>query len=294
LSDHPAGNIYDLGYRTYSGQRLGRASAVLALYVYSLRASFGLGRRATSKIFPIALAILTLFPAVVQLGIGAVAADIVELFRAEDYYGYVQTILALFCAAVAPEVVGRDQRNRTLALYFSRSLTRLDYASAKLAALTTALLILTLGPQLVLLIGNGLASNNLDGYIREEWDQVPRIVASAFLLSGMLAAISLAVASQTPRRAFATGAILAVFHIAWVIVDIIVAFSEDSVTRFVILISPLHVMRGFTMYIFDATPGVDTSLDTAGVAGEIYVVVGVLFILLASAYVAQRYRTIAA
>ena len=37
---------------------------------------------------------------------------------------------------VAPELVGRDQRNRSLALYFSRAVSRSDYVLAKLAALT--------------------------------------------------------------------------------------------------------------------------------------------------------------
>lgn len=294
MSDHPAGSIYDLGYRSYEGVRLGRHAAVLALYTYSTRAAFGLGRRATSKLFPIGLALLTLFPAVVQLGIAAVASDVIDVFRARDYYGYIQTILGLFCAAVAPEVVGRDQRNRTLSLYFSRSFTRLDYAAAKFAALTTALLLLTFGPQMVLLVGNGLASNNLDGYIREEWDLVPRIAASAILLSAMLASISLAIASQTPRRAFATGAILAALHIAWVIVDIIVAFAGDSPTRYAVLLSPMHVMRGFTLFLFDANPSPDTALADADLPGATYVIAAGVFIALASAYLAHRYRTVPA
>ena len=35
----PGGNIYDLGYRGYDGPRLGRRSAVRALFGQSLRAS---------------------------------------------------------------------------------------------------------------------------------------------------------------------------------------------------------------------------------------------------------------
>ena len=51
----------------------------------------------------------------------------VEIFKHEDYFGYVQIVLVLFCAAVAPELV-RDQRNRMISLYFSRALSRVDYA----------------------------------------------------------------------------------------------------------------------------------------------------------------------
>ena len=37
----------------------------------------------------------------------------------------------LFCAVVAPELVSRDLRGGVLPLYFSRPLTRIDYALAK-------------------------------------------------------------------------------------------------------------------------------------------------------------------
>ena len=46
----------------------------------------------------------------------------------------------LFCAAQAPELFGRDQRYGVLPLYFSRALTRSDYALAKVGGLFVALL----------------------------------------------------------------------------------------------------------------------------------------------------------
>ena len=121
-------NIYDLGYRHYDGPRIGRRGTLLTLYVHSLRSAFGLGRRATSKIFPFALAVFAFVPAIIQLGVGAIVSGVdqhVDLFKHEDYFTYVRIILVLFCAAVAPELVGRDQRNRTLSLYFSRAVSRL-------------------------------------------------------------------------------------------------------------------------------------------------------------------------
>ena len=118
-----AGNIYDLGYRRYEGIRLGRRHAVLTLYIHSLRAAFGLGRPATAKIVPFGLAILALIPATIQLGIAAVASDVVELYSHSGYYSYVQWIIALFVAAVAPELVGRDQRSRVLTLYGAANMT---------------------------------------------------------------------------------------------------------------------------------------------------------------------------
>ena len=56
-------SIYDLGYRHYDGVRVGRRGTPLTLYTHGLRSCFGLGRRATSKIFPWAPAILASVPA---------------------------------------------------------------------------------------------------------------------------------------------------------------------------------------------------------------------------------------
>ena len=47
----------------------------------------------------------------------------------------------LFCAAQAPELFGRDQRYGVLPLYFSRVLTRLDYALARTGGLFLAVLL---------------------------------------------------------------------------------------------------------------------------------------------------------
>ena len=59
-----------------------------------------------------------------------------------DMAGSVGAFAILLVAVQAPELLGRDVRYRVLTLYFSRALLREDYALAKLAALTTAVLIL--------------------------------------------------------------------------------------------------------------------------------------------------------
>ena len=153
-------------------------------------------------------------PAIIQLGVGAVVSGVnqhVDLFKHEDYFTYVRIILVLFCATVAPELVGRDQRNRTLSLYFSRAVSRFDYAISKFAALTSAMLVLTLGPQLLLFIGNGMADDDLAGYIRDNWDLVFPIVAGSLLISAVIASVGLCIAAYLPRRAYSTAAIVGVF-----------------------------------------------------------------------------------
>src|SRR4029453_12725502 len=136
----PGGSIYDLGYQAYDGPRLGRRSAVSALFLQTIRACFGIGRGGRAKIAPLVLGGLAVLPAVLAVGFAALAAQAGPAGGAiEDaspisyasYHGIVGILIRLFCAAPAPHPFGRDQRYGVLPLYFSRVLTRSDYALAK-------------------------------------------------------------------------------------------------------------------------------------------------------------------
>ncbi len=270
MSERAAGSIYDLGYRRYEGRRLGRGEAAFSLYVHGLRAAFGLGRRTRSKIFPIGLAIIAAVPAAMQIMIASLGGDNIDIFRAEDYYGYIQVILALFVAVVAPELLGRDQRHATLPLYFSRGISRQEYALARYGAMATALLALTLLPQAVMFLGNALVGDSFGGYFRDEWKDIGPIVASGLLISTFLAAIAMYIAALTPRRAFATVGILAPFLLLPIISGSLVFNLETMVGRLGIFLSPFGVMNGFTHWLFGASDGVGDDLMRADFAGGWY------------------------
>ena len=282
------GSIHDLGYRHYDGPRLGRRHAILSVYLHSLRTVFGLGRRASSKIVPFALAVIVLIPAVVHLGIAAASAATVDVIRPENYYSFVEIVLALFVAAVAPELLGRDQRDHTLSLYFSRALRRGDYALAKLAALTTAMLLLTILPQAVLLAGNAFATDSSWDYLRHHAADIPRILASAATVSAPPAAIALAIASYTPRRAYATGGAIAFFLVSLSAGGILAV----TVGKYGVLVSPLSLMRGSTLWIFDAIPANREALTR--IPGEQLFGVLVAQFLVAAGVLVQRYRRLSA
>ncbi len=248
------GNIYDLGYRNYDGLRLGRRHAITSLYWYTLRGAFGIGRRTSSKIIPVIITIIAFIPAVGQLAIAALLSEEVEVYTPSSYFGYIEVPVALFCAAIAPEITGRDQRQRTLSLYFSRALRRRDYALAKLAAFASAVMCLTLAPQAVLVIGNGLASEDVWGYITDNWADLPRTVASGVLLAVTAACACLAIASQTPRRAYASIAVVAWFLVTWPISGILVT-EVGGAGKFAALIAPFDFMHGATLWIFGAEAG---------------------------------------
>ena len=292
-SEPAAGNIYDLGYRRYEGVRLGRHHAITSLYFFSLRGAFGLGRRTSSKIVPVALVIIALIPALIQLGIAAiVSSQDITVIKLENYFTFVEITAALFCAAVAPEVIGRDQRTRTLPLYFSRALRRSDYTLAKLAAMTTALLFLTLLPEVILLIGHGFASTDQAQFWKDNWGDVPRVIAAGLIAAATMASLSLLIAAQTARRAYATVACVAVYLIPLPIAAIFTNDIGGLAGRLVIFLSPINLLEGATFWVFRAAPDSGSILESANFRGWTYGLAALIATALSTALLLRRYASI--
>ena len=287
------GSIYDLGYRNYDGIRLGRRHAITSLYWYTLRGAFGLGRRTSSKIIPVAIAIIAFLPAIAQLAIAALVSEDVDVITPDGYFGFVEVPIALFCAAIAPEIAGRDMRQRTLSLYFSRALRRRDYALAKLAAFATALTLLTLAPQVILVFGNGLATNDIGGYISDNWADLPRTAAAGILIAATCASVSLAIATQTHRRAYATIAVIIWFLVTFPISGILVN-EVGGVGKAAIVLSPFEFLYGATAFIFNASPENGSPLDNSGLQLWVFLVVTFAYLAAGIAVVIRRFDRIAA
>lgn len=292
VSDTMSGTIYDVGYRRYEGVRLGRRHAIWALYVHSLRGVWGIGRSLSSKVGPMGLAVVAFLPAVIQVGVAAIAPAEVEITRPEEYYELIEIVLAVFCAVVAPELVGRDQRTHTLSLYFSRALRRQDYALAKFAALMTGMLAITAIPQLMMFVGNGLAADNFFDYLRDEWNDLPSILGSAIMLSSLVAGIGLVIAAQMPSRAYSTVGIIAAFVLTSIVAGSVFELADKDVGRFALLLSPFHVVRGLSLWFFSAFPGTNEELASADLPAFTYPLSAALVSILLLLLLLRRYRRI--
>jgi ABC-2 type transport system permease protein len=293
VANQASGSIYELGYQQYAGVRLGRRHAVWALYTQSLRSIFGFGRSGWAKATAFGLVAIALLPAVAQLSIAAISPRDVDVVAPEDYYGLIQPLLAIFCALIAPELLGRDQRTKTLSLYFSRAMRREDYAIARYAAMITAMLAMTLLPQILMFAGNMSASTDIGGYLRDNWQDLPAIPASALLLSVLVAGIGLAIACQTSNRMYSTVAIVAAFLLA---TGIAAAFFEalgPGAGKFALLLSPLHVVRGFTLWMFGSTPTADDDqLYRAHIHGSAYALDALVIAAICLLIIIRRYSRI--
>ncbi|MDG2907356.1 MAG: ABC transporter permease subunit [Acidimicrobiales bacterium] len=250
----PRGVVYDLGYRNYDGPRLGRRYAIRSLYVLSLRNTFGLGRGTLPKVLAFGLALIALLPAIFTVAFGALAGENFELVEHHDYFGLIQIIIVLFVAAMASDLVGNDRKNNTLPLYFSRPIKRDDYLLAKIAALATALMSLTLVPQLLVFIGNWLGASDGPGWLGDNISDIWRIGATSTLASVQLAVIGLAIAMFTTRRAFALISVLAALWFSVVFTGVLVAFVGPGWAAVAMLATPLYVTGAATYVIFDAVP----------------------------------------
>jgi ABC-2 type transport system permease protein len=250
------GSIFDLGYRGYDGPRLGRRHAIATLFAHSLKWTFGIGRGGRAKIAPFALAGLTLLPALLAVGIRALAgpaAERVTPITPQNYLTFVQTLIAFFVTAQAPELLGRDQRHHVLTLYFSRALERTDYALAKYGALVCALSIVLLVPQVILLLGMVFASIDLGAGLGEALPLVMPILLSTVIAAAFFSGIGLVIAAFTPRRAFASGAIVATFLVLSGVVSVIVLRGAlRDPLRYVALLDPNALLDGLASTLFGA------------------------------------------
>jgi ABC-2 type transport system permease protein len=285
------GTIYDIGYRHYDGPRLGRRGATGAIVWAGLRAVFGMGRSARSKVIPWGAVILALLPAIVALAIKVLAGDLIELYSYDSYLWNIGGLLPIFVAAQAPELVVNDMRHHVLPLYFSRPIRRTDYVVAKLAALSIGLLALTLLPLVVLFVGRVLATDDLIAALGDEIGSLPAIVGSGVIHAVVLASIALAISSLASRRAYAAGAVLAVFLVGGVIGEV-----QEASGRFADLapfMSPMSILDGTRQWLFGG-PVAESPVPSSDAPLYLYGLATLALLAISLGILAIRYRRITA
>ena len=283
--------IHDLGYRPYTGERLGEGAIARALIGTGFRNAFGLGRSAKSKALPFILLALNVFPAVVIIGVMALTgSDELPLGYAE-YASTTQVILGIFVAAQAPVLFSRDLRHGSIALYLARPLRASTYALARWTSLLLAILVFLLLPLLLMFAAALLAELDLS----EQTEAVARAVGVAVLLALSLTGVSGLIASWSTRRGFAVVATIAVLLIGNGIVTAVQGISSEEgrsdIGEVAGLFSPYSLYRGVSFVFADGeeplAPPTGTGLETA------YVLVFLAVSVACAAALLWRYRRVA-
>jgi ABC-2 type transport system permease protein len=198
------GTVFDIGYRNYTGPREGRNRSRIAVFKDGLRTALGLGRGGRAKVLPwffitllglIALIMALIAGAAERLGGPGTTARL-NLPTHSDFYGIASIILFIFAAVVAPELLCRDRRERTITLYLVRPLTGSDYIAARWAAFLLVMLAAAWLPQIILLVGLAMGDPAPTVYLRNHWLDIPRFLLSGLAMAAYTTTLGLLTASS--------------------------------------------------------------------------------------------------
>jgi ABC-2 type transport system permease protein len=221
------GEVFDLGYRHYEGPREGRMRARKAIWINGVRTALGIGRGWGSKALPILLFIAVMTPAVVISIAAATAGNLMGLPRHDAYYQIISTLLVIFSAIIAPELLCPDRRDGVISLYLVRPLSPTDYVIGRwLAFLSVTLAIVYLG-QVILFTGFVLAAEEPANYLRDNWLDVPRFLLAGLVVAIFTTTIPLTVSAFTTRRAYAAAFVIGLFIISIPVASILSICEED-------------------------------------------------------------------
>ncbi|MFI6075860.1 ABC transporter permease [Actinoplanes sp. NPDC051343] len=282
-----AGVIHDIGYQRYEGPKLGRGALFGALYVHGIRAAFGLGRPAKSKIFPWLVAGIGLLIAVINAGVKAKAN--ITLFTYYQFDETMAVLIVFFVAIIAPELVSRDLRAGVLPLYFSRPVRAFDYVAAKVVALVSAVWLLLGVPQLIMFLGAAFTTKTgMKGVWHEAGSLLPGWGYSV-LWAVVFSSIALLIASATGKRAFAAGGIVALFVVTTPLVGVLSILPSDKARNLAGLASPETLVTGVSTWLRkNPRQGIDIGSFGPIYGIELVCLVAALLLLLLA-----RYRKVA-
>jgi ABC-2 type transport system permease protein len=290
------GAVYDRGYRPYEGKRGGRSAARWALWRLSVRRTLGIRRSWRQKVLPWTLLGLATLPAIVNVGAEYLARQQDQFYFPSFFtfreYTDVSTLLLLFVAVAAPDVVCPDRHDRVLPLIFSRQLTGTDYVVAKVGAVATVIFGFGFLPQMVLFLGQMFVSRtgSLNYYLDHD-EIIWQSAVSLGIFAVYYALISVALASLTDRRVVGAIAFAGVMLIPAGIARVLVALADDDSTAagLISLITPPRILRD-VVFLGE----VHYSDPLSGVAGGALValVIYVAVVGVASSVLVWRYREV--
>jgi ABC-2 type transport system permease protein len=201
--------IYDRGYRTYDGPRLGPKGARRAVYKDGVRRVLGLGRKARQKIFPWSLIVIAIVAAAVFVGIHWAIGNIEESLRQEiptygGLFDFYSGISLLFIALAGPQLLIPDRTKGVLSVYFSRPLTVDGYLVSKMGAFATVVGAIYIVPQVVLHLGLALiAEEGFLSYLGANLDILWKVPVTTLAFIAVHGAVVFALSAVIDRTGIA-------------------------------------------------------------------------------------------
>ncbi|WP_316522005.1 ABC transporter permease subunit [Kitasatospora brasiliensis] len=283
------GVIHDIGYRGYTGPRLGRSYATRALFTQSLRAAYGLGRSGKSKVLPMLVLGVVTVPALIMVALSVVMKRDELPIEYPGYLSMLSLVISVFLASQAPVLLSRDLRYQTVPLYFSRPITRTDYVRAKFGAMVCAQLLLMAAPLLVLYVGallGGMDFAHNTGHFLYG-------LCAAVLYAVVPTSVAVVIAAATPRRGFGVAAIMGYLTVSAALGAIAVGISGPSRTdtaQWMSLISPTDLVESLVNELFGLGYGLDRRHAPGGLGVLVFALVAVAMVVGSYRLLLRRYR----
>jgi ABC-2 type transport system permease protein len=288
--------IYDRGYRTYDGPRLGPRGARRAVFKDGVRRVLGLGRKARQKIFPWALISIALIAAAVFVGVHWAIGNIEESMRQEvptygGLFDFYSGISLLFIALAGPQLLIPDRTTGVLSVYFSRPLTVDGYLSSKVGAFATVVGAIYIVPQVVLHLGLALiATEGFLPYLGDNLDVLWKVPVTTVAFIALHGAVVFALSAVIDRTGIAAASFLGILFAGGAIASRVAEASFPGAKYASLLALDQHP-RIIRDYFFGDT--VEYAPEVAGFEVWVSVVVIVALLVGGILFIRQRYRRLA-
>lgn len=296
LRDDKGSEIHDLGYRPYTGQRLGPLWSVRSLIVHSLRRALGLKRRHRLKIAPFLSIFSAWAPAIGMIFAASFVRQQTEAdWIARDlvnYAGYANQIsfaMLVFSVAVVPGVLTTDRTNGMLAMYLASPLTRTTYFLAKALSIFIVMLTITVGPILFMVIAAHLLGISEGGFVAF-FKMLLRALAAGSLVSLCYGSIAMLVSSIPKRWAIASVGIFGAMAIPSIATTTLHASDPGKIPDAIAFLTPIDVVLRAWAGIFGERLGPSTPLFDVHSSNS-FVIAALVWTLVLSVVTWWRYQT---
>jgi ABC-2 type transport system permease protein len=244
------GEIFDRGYQHYDGPRRGRSGAITSLIGYSMKRAMGIRKSWTAKVLPILLYIAITIPLIVMIGMSAIVPDL-EFASYSGYITGIFFIVGIFVGTAAPEMICVDRHERTLPLYFSRAINRVDYVVAKVIAMSLLTMTMTVIPSILLWLGRQLTAEGVGQAMRENIGDLGRVIFVGVMIALVLSSLGLAISSFTNRKGIAITVIIICFLVVTAVANVgLELLDEMEWSRYLIALHFPLLFNGLSDHLF--------------------------------------------
>ena len=165
---------------------------------------------------------------------------------------------------------------------------------ARVGGFAIAVLLLVLTPQVIVFVGRkSLSAPDVPAEIGGNLPVLPAILGQGLLIAGLLGAIAVTVSAFTPRRAYATAAIIAIIIVPPIIAQLAEQITRHDLARWTVLASASDVLSATNAWMFNVQPDSE-AVRTAALPPEVYLATAVGAIVVMGAILLRRYQRISA